>query len=784
MKFNFTILLFLFLGLSNAWAEETLKGGVFDEKGEPIIGATILAVESKVGAISDVNGEFSLKLGEGTQIIKIQSVGFQSETRQITISANINPPYLKVTLKESSEELDELVVYGKSLAEENREKAYSIAVVESKKYANVSVNLNQVLNTVPGINIREDGGLGSSFNLSLNGLTGRQVRVFIDGVPMDYFGSALGLNNYSANLIENIEVYKGVVPIDLSADALGGAINVVTNRKPMSFLDASYSIGSFNTHRASLNAQWYNPKSGFTVRTMSFYNYSDNNYKAGVRITENGVIPPEGETTEVERFHDAYESSMGQVSFGVLERAYADELMLGFWYAQNYKEIQNFAQLDYLPFGQINRKEKNYLTTLNYVKKDLLVKGLNTKAFIVYAQPQIINNDTSSRKYDWYGNYTYRGAEDSDKGEYKGKKYLTTTSKNLLANVSLQYAIDPKQQVAANFSTNWLKRINEDPYRDLYSEAFSEPQFVHKSVIGLSYQLKLFKEKLSTTLFTKNYFFSIQATNMPENYLDEPFPVDFSLDRFGFGMATSYKLSNDLQLKISLEQATRFPEPEEILGDGLLLVSNTGLQPEISTNANLGFRMNKRFGAKHKLIVEGNQFYRGSKDFIRKVARTFNSQFQNESNVSTLGWEGSVNYEFNNWLTLGANLTYQDIRSRDKDKSYYGSRIPNTPILFGNMLVNVVAKKPFQLPGQLGVSYTSNFGERYYLNWSELANDKIDIPRQYVHNLQLIYSNKDGRYNTSFSINNIFDAKVFDNYRLQKPGRSFDLKLRYFLVKQ
>ena len=57
------------------------------------------------------------------------------------------------------------------------------------------------------------------------------------------------------HLVEQIEVYKGVVPISLGADALGGAINVITPALDQDLLDISYTYGSFNTQTASVFAQ-------------------------------------------------------------------------------------------------------------------------------------------------------------------------------------------------------------------------------------------------------------------------------------------------------------------------------------------------------------------------------------------------------------------------------------------------------------------------------------------------------------------------------------------------
>ena len=58
------------------------------------------------------------------------------------------------------------------------------------------------------------------------------------------------LNNIPVNFAERIEVYKGVVPVGFGTDALGGVINIVTNKQKRNwFLDASYSYGSFNAHK-------------------------------------------------------------------------------------------------------------------------------------------------------------------------------------------------------------------------------------------------------------------------------------------------------------------------------------------------------------------------------------------------------------------------------------------------------------------------------------------------------------------------------------------------------
>lgn len=81
-----------------------ITGRVCDESGKPIVGATVLVLNSHVGAITDLNGEFSLKVNKGNRI-QISFIGYQTEVIDIGRSEKY-----KVTLKEDSNLLSETVV--------------------------------------------------------------------------------------------------------------------------------------------------------------------------------------------------------------------------------------------------------------------------------------------------------------------------------------------------------------------------------------------------------------------------------------------------------------------------------------------------------------------------------------------------------------------------------------------------------------------------------------------------------------------------------------------------
>ena len=97
--------------------------------------------------------------------------------------------------------------------------------------------------------MRNTGGLGSASRISLRGLEGKRMGMYVDEVPMSQLSNFVALNDIPTNMIERIEVYKGIVPYKFGGSALGGAVNVVTKEYPPVYFDFSYELGSFNTHQ-------------------------------------------------------------------------------------------------------------------------------------------------------------------------------------------------------------------------------------------------------------------------------------------------------------------------------------------------------------------------------------------------------------------------------------------------------------------------------------------------------------------------------------------------------
>ncbi len=766
---------------------QTISGKVEDKTGNPIVGATVLLTDSQRGTASDINGVFEMSgFSIGKHQLIISAIGYQSDTVQVVISDKNEVKSLKIILQDHKQMMEEVVVTAKSESTLLREQAYAIEVIESKKFKNLSTSANDILGRVSGVNIRQSGGLGSTFTLSLNGLSGNQVRIFLDGVPMDYFGSSLSLNNFSANVIERIEVYKGVVPVHLSSDALGGAINVITNSTQSNYIDASYGIGSFGTHVLSLNAQ-YRHKKGFTARIKSFYNQADNNYKVPIHLVNFETGKPDEKATWVERFHDAYQSKMIWAEVGVTHTKFADQLMAGIIYSNNHNEIQQPANAigqAKIPYGEVATEEEKIITNFTYSKKGLLSDRLSINAYGVAVFAENIAIDTASVRYDWFGNRVQK--INNSTGEVENRKtLLTLETKNILANTNAEYQLKKNHSITLNYSLNSLNLSGSDPFKTENNTQFSNPSDVTKQVLAASYTNSFFNKKLKTTLFSKYYDYKIKSLETDYGG-DDLSTFSNHKTNFGFGMSSTLQLQA-WQFKFSYENATRFPEVVELFGDGLNVVPSPAIAPEQSHNFNLGLLYNSR--SESPLMISLNTFLRDARDFIIPVVQGIKVFHMNNGKVLAKGVDINIGYSYKNRWIASFNGTYLDLRNNNKwrngevgvENILYKVRLPNVPYLFGNVSLSYKNRNLFDGTDSYSVSISQNYVHEFFYRWENLAStDKSIVPSQFSSNLELVYSLDNERYNLSFAVNNLFDAEVFDNFQQLRPGRNYNLKLRYF----
>ena len=198
----------------------------------------------------------------------------------LTVAAQSGVRKRKGELSTDTLKLQQVVVFGKGASQQLKEGAYNVNAIDIKSVASSITNVSDLINRSAGVKIRTEGGMGSDFDLSLNGMSGNSVKYFIDGVPLNTLGGNVTLQNIPVNTVERIEIYKGVVPAYLGSDALGGAVNIITRKHAhRNFIDASVSAGSFGSYIGEVNAKYVMPKTDIVLHPSVSYNTSKNNYK-------------------------------------------------------------------------------------------------------------------------------------------------------------------------------------------------------------------------------------------------------------------------------------------------------------------------------------------------------------------------------------------------------------------------------------------------------------------------------------------------------------------------
>ncbi len=768
--------------------KNTIAGSVYNEEKQALSDVSVHISALNKSTSTDSNGHFVFEnIPNGFYSLEITGVGYRTLKSKIKVSEqNQN---FSFELKSDTTSLENVSVLGYTSVQRTNRQAYNVTAIDAQKFQNTTLDIAHVLDKIPGARLRETGGVGSDFDFSISGFSGKRVKYFLDGVPIDYMGASFQINNIPINFAERIEVYKGVVPIWLGSDALGGAVNIITGNKLRNFLDISYSYGSFNTHRSNINMA-LTSKKGFTFRLNAFQNYSNNNYKVTVDAA-NLYTGKYTEDTTVRRFHDQYHNETAIAQIGFVDQKWADQFLVGITLGQYYKQIQTGARIEAV-FGAWHTKGNIVTPTLKYLKKDLFTKGLDVTLNANYNLGQDQSIDTVHARYGWSGDsINYRGKGGESWHGYNLYKY-----KNNLGNASatITYKLGAQHYIGLN---DVFSHFNRKGYNAVapYSPIDDIPQKTDKNILGLSYQYKA-SDKWNTTVFGKYLYQRSYTTLIVTDVLNSGDTTyqnaSVKLNKFGYGLATSYFIQPQFQVKFSYEKANRLPESDDLFGDAINKEGNWNLKPESSDNINLSFNYTLPFN-EHRLYFSATGIYYQAKNFIYYTFNSYTNTMKADNllDVSNMGAEAEVRYSYKRFFTAGINATYQNIRDRQKYRidlpdvlsNTYKERIPNIPYLYGNADASVFFGDVFAKNDRLSIGYNMLYVHSFYLYWKNegAADTKRTIPEQLAHDANVVYSFKDGRYNVSLECKNITDKRLYDNFSLQKPGRAFNIKFRYFI---
>lgn len=781
----FLSFLLLLISISAFSQHKTMiSGKVLSTEKTTVDFATVYLKGTNYGGTTNEEGIYHLQAPAGEYTLVVSAIGYKTVEKPVKLMRGERTK-MNVVISPQATELDEVVVVSNGVTRLKRS-AFNAVALDTKALQNSTQNLSEALAQAPGMKIRESGGVGSDMQLMMDGFTGKHIKIFIDGVPQEGVGSSFGLNNIPVNYAERIEVYKGVVPVGFGTDAIGGVINIITKKNRNKwFLDASYSYGSFNTHKSYVNfGQTF--RSGLTYEINVFQNYSDNNYYVDTPVKDftTGAINKK-KIEHVKRFHDTYHNEAVIGKIGFVDKKWADRLMFGFTYSHMYKDIQTGVRQEVV-FGGKYRKGYSIMPSLDYRKRDFFVRGLDVVLTANYNKNMTNNVDTSSYEYNWRGEM--RPLRMPGEQSYQNTR---SDNNNWNGTLTANYRIGKAHTFMFNHVINAFRRSNQSLLNE-DSEANAIPKETRKNISGLSYRL-MPTEHWNLSVFGKYYNQFIAGPVATSSAQDDYIRTTNSVSAMGYGAAGTYFILKSLQAKLSYEKAYRLPTNEEMFGDEDLETGDISLKPENSDNVNLNLSYNETFG-KHSVYVEGGLIYRNTKDYIQRnisdlSGGKYGATYVNHGRVETKGYNISVRYGFANWVSVGGNFTQMNVRDNVKtvtsgtnqESLTYGARMPNLPYQFANSDVTFYWRNLWKKGNTLSVTYDNLYMHSFPL-YSEAVGSESEfvVPTQFSHNLTLSYGIQNGRYNISFECRNLTNEKLYDNFSLQKAGRAFYGKVRVY----
>lgn len=673
-------------------------------------------------------------------------------------------------------ELDEVTIVGRNEIREMREATMPVSVLSIKQLEGTSTNINDALARTTGITVRNTGGVGSASRISVRGLEGKRMGIYIDEAAIGQMSDYMSLNDVPTDMIERIEIYKGIVPYRFGGSALGGAVNVVTKEYPPVYLDASYEIASFNTHKLNSAFKRNNHKTGLQFGLGGVLTYSDNSYEMELPNLDNRVV---------KRDHDRFKKAMVGGSLKAT-KWYFDEAKLELIYTATNAQIQgiDFDIREAYTHGQAG------IGAITLKRDNFLFDGLDFDFSACYSYGQNGLYDAAKYRYDWDGNrYNSVSAYGGEQGNYASDSDNRTH--DIVSKLNLNYLLNKHSTFNLNLYATQTRQKPENELMDLsFGYQTSFPSRMSSFTVGFSYDLTLFDGKFMSATTVKNFNFSSDTKVLEYTFINSPKDISLNRNYWGGSESLRYKLTKKLLAKASFSSEVRIPTSEELVGNGYSILPSTDLRPERCNGLNAGllYHRNHKYGF---IEIEGNYFLNELQDMIRYQADMIPcmARYANFGTVRTKGVEFEFKGDVARALYLYANATYQDLRDKREHETgssapnpTYNKRMPNIPYLLANFGLELHKENLFGGKYQNSrFLVDASYIHEYFYDFEMSKYQDRKIPTSFTFDAGIEHSFKMDSWTLSFKVKNLTDQKVYSDLNRPLPGRNFSFKVRYVM---
>ena len=650
-----------------------------------------------------------------------------------------------------------------------------VSLVGERQLQGTASSLNEVLNRVAGVTIRSTGGVGSPSRISVRGLEGKRMGLFVDEAAIGQFSNFVNLDDIPTDMIERVEIYKGIVPYRLGGDALGGAVNVVVKDYPPRYLDASYEYGSFNTHRFNSVFKRHDAKTGLEWGAGGLYVHSDNDYE--MTLHHQGDI-------RVRRNHDAFTKAVAGGSLKAT-KWWFDELKLEAIATLTRQELQGI-ELDY---QHAFNHARSILGSVTAKRQNFFVKGLD---FDLSAAVNVGNYgqvDTAHVVHGWDG--TTRRSQSPYGGEtmnFPSDSHNSTL--NWVSKLNMNYELSENHLVNLNVYGSGTALHPENAVMDRalgYRVGYDSR--LNSITTGLSYDAFFFNRRLQTALTLKNFYINSRGQHLENYFLNQLKPIYIDRVEWGANFAVAYRPIQEWLFKAAVSSEVRIPSSEELIGNGYTIVPSPELKPERNNSLNLGVLYHKNLERGGMFEAELNVFASQLTDMIRFTPGMIPStaRYANFGAVNSRGIEGEVKGDFTPWLYAYVNATWQDLRDVRQfipetkvPNPSYEKRIPNVPYMMANCGLELHGRNWFGGQGQnTRILLDASYIHQYFYDFELSRFQDRKIPTSLTCDAAIEHSFDNNRWTLTFKLRNLTNREVVSEFNRPLPGRNFSIKLRY-----
>ena len=339
-KFNFynvriTCAIFLLILISELPAQQLQVCSSKDSL--PVPFATIYVKNSfmSFGKVADDKGKILYRKAEEDDstnyTLIIQAVGYDKYTRMV-MGLELNK-IKRIYITPSNLNLSEVVITAQYTPTAAEQAVQKIQIIDKEKIQQMgAVNMRDVLSNQLNVRLQQDNILGAG--MSLQGISGENVKFLMDGVPLiGRLNGNIDLSQINVNNIERIEFIEGPLSVQYGTNALAGTINIITKNASTKKLitDVTGYYESIGTYNLSADANMYFKKHSLQIS-------SGRNYFDGWNASEPAFYFPESRIADSTRFKQwkpkeqyfvnfGYSYTIKKLNFG-LRSSYFDEKII------------------------------------------------------------------------------------------------------------------------------------------------------------------------------------------------------------------------------------------------------------------------------------------------------------------------------------------------------------------------------------------------------------------------------------------------------------------------